>query len=310
MIDDNELLSDLVTSNEYYQSRLDELANKLTVTSQFMKEAQFLKEEIERIGNKYIQPSKMGVISGGVIMRQYSLDKFVGYAYDTLKKGYNPKVFDIIKNAENEFKGIYHDDPGNIEYMVGGGVVKNSVYNLLKAGVGYLLYEKFLREKLEQINDNVGPKELSPQDIDEFSRIKDIPLSVDSAPMRTIEEALFKQYLVQIFGDHSEKDWGGEMFDYFTSHAHINGKQVSCAFLLKGLANFSPMKLTHLGKNRDQINRLAKVNADVLIVQHSHDITPEVRETLKAFSLLYARKWYCFIDGRDSVRVLKAWNFL
>jgi hypothetical protein len=39
-------------------------------------------------------------------------------------------------------------------------------------------------------------------------------LSADPEAMRTIDEAVFKQYLVQIFGDHSEKDWGGEMFDY------------------------------------------------------------------------------------------------
>jgi hypothetical protein len=48
------------------------------------------------------------------------------------------------------------------------------------------------------------------------------------------------------------------------------------------------MGLNHLGKNNDQIVRLSREPADVLIVQHSHEILPAVRETLER--LLFGHK--------------------
>ena len=55
--------------------------------------------------------------------------------------------------------------------------------------------------------------------------------------------------------------------------------------------------------------RLAKEPAQVLCVQHCHDITPPVRETLRAFAVQpgNARR-FCIIDGRDSLRLLQAYN--
>src|SRR5262249_10642819 len=55
----------------------------------------------------------------------------------------------------------------------------------------------------------------------------------------------------------------------------------TAAFVLKGRAKSRPMTFNHhLGKNNDQIVRLAGSSAEVLIVQHSHDITDPVRATL------------------------------
>ena len=69
------------------------------------------------------------------------------------------------------------------------------------------------------------------------------------------------------------------------------------------------MSLNHLGKNNDQIVRLAHEPADVLFVQHCHDILPSVRETLRAFAVQPNRpRRYCLIDGRDSLRLLNAYG--
>lgn len=69
------------------------------------------------------------------------------------------------------------------------------------------------------------------------------------------------------------------------------------------------MTLNHLGKNNDQIVRLAHVPASLLVVQHCHDIGPEVRETLRAFAVQPSNpRRYCFIDGRDSLRLLRAYG--
>ena len=69
--------------------------------------------------------------------------------------------------------------------------------------------------------------------------------------------------------------------------------------------------MNHLGKNNDQIVRLATEPANILIVQHCHNILPAVRKTLRAFAVQpsYPRR-YCLIDGKDSLRLLKAYNLL
>ena len=69
------------------------------------------------------------------------------------------------------------------------------------------------------------------------------------------------------------------------------------------------MNLNHLGKNNDQIVRLSHEPAQVLIVQHCHDILPSVRETLRAFAVQPSRpRRYCLIDGRESLRLLHAYG--
>lgn len=149
------------------------------------------------------------------------------------------------------------------------------------------------------------------EDFDEFEKCRDIKTPKDSSDMQYISEKVFKECVVKILGDKAEKDWGGETSDYFSSHLHLNGRRVKGAFLFKGPSKYSPMKLTHLGKNNDQILRLAEEPADVLFVQHCHDITPAVRKTLRAFAVQPGNpRRYCLIDGRDSVRLLLAYTLL
>jgi hypothetical protein len=96
------------------------------------------------------------------------------------------------------------------------------------------------------------------EDIAEFSKIRNVDAPTDFAIMKQVTEAAFKQCLGEILGDMVRKDWGGETSDHFTSHIHLGGRRTTAAFLLKGPGNkFAPMGLNHLGKNNDQIYRLA-----------------------------------------------------
>jgi len=149
------------------------------------------------------------------------------------------------------------------------------------------------------------------EDFDEFAKVREIPKPDSIEPMQSISEKAFKSCLANILGDRASKDWGGEQSDHFTAHIHLNGRRTTAAFLLKGPAKFSPMTLNHLGKNNDQIYRLAQEPAEVLFVQHSHDITPAVRATLRAFAVQpgNARR-YCLIDGRDSLWLLNAYGLV
>ena len=147
------------------------------------------------------------------------------------------------------------------------------------------------------------------EDFDEFNKVKDIPLPNDVTAMRHVSEKAFKQCLAEILGDAVSNDWGGETSDFYSAHIHLNGKPQTAAFLLKGPARFAPMALNHLGKNNDQIVRLAKEPARVLFVQHCHDVTSPVRETLRAFAVQPGNpRRFCIIDGRDSLRLLNAYD--
>ena len=149
------------------------------------------------------------------------------------------------------------------------------------------------------------------EDFDEFSLVRETPKPDSIDVMQRVPERGFKQALARILGDHVTKDWGGEQSDHFTSNIHLNGRRTTAAFLLKGPAKFAPMTLNHLGKNNDQIYRLAQEPSEILFVQHSHDITQAVRATLRAFAVQPGRpRRYCFIDGRDSLWLLNAYGLL
>jgi len=153
--------------------------------------------------------------------------------------------------------------------------------------------------------------EIFVEDIDEFSAVRGGEIAADFNAMRRISESAFKACLAEILGDSTTRDWGGETSDHFAAHLHLNGRATTAAFLLKGPARFAPMALNHLGKNNDQIYRLAQEPAQLLVVQHSHDITSPVRATLRAFAVQPGNpRRYCLMDGRDSLRVLTAYGKL
>jgi hypothetical protein len=171
---------------------------------------------------------------------------------------------------------------------------------LADSETGELLWEKY-----------TNFYQLHLENFKEFEIVKEYPLLDSIEEMRHIKEGVFKKCLGKILAESTPKDWGGESSDFFTSHLHVRKRRLSAAFILKGPAKYSPMTLSHLGKNSDQIVRLSKEPADVLIVQHCHDILPVVIETLKVFATQPSNpRHYCVIDGRESLRMLKAFNLV
>lgn len=153
--------------------------------------------------------------------------------------------------------------------------------------------------------------EVFVEDFAEFAKVLEEPVPADWSAMQNISERAFKTCLAEILNDSVTADWGGEQSDHFSSHVTLGGHRVAAAFLLKGPARFAPMGLNNLGKNNDQIVRLANEPADVLVVQHCHDILQPVRATLRAFAVQPSRpRRYCLLDGRDSFRLLRAYGKL
>lgn len=154
--------------------------------------------------------------------------------------------------------------------------------------------------------------ETFPSQIDEFARIRDFdaPRSAkDLDLLRGIPEADVKQAFAEILGEPTvPKDWGGERSDLFTS-VQIEGKRVSAAFAFKGPAKFHAMTMADLGKNGDQIDRLFSEPADIMVLQHCHEITPPVRGMMRAFATRMGQlKTFCIINGFETLRILNAYD--
>jgi hypothetical protein len=69
------------------------------------------------------------------------------------------------------------------------------------------------------------------------------------------------------------------------------------------------MTMAHLGKNGDQIDRLFSEPAELLILQHCHEVTPPVRGAMRAYAQQMGRlRLFGIIDGYDTVRLFRAYK--
>lgn len=153
-----------------------------------------------------------------------------------------------------------------------------------------------------------------PRQVDQWNDVDwDAPVDDGAlAELRAIPEQQVKQALAALIGEPVvPADWGGEVNDLYTSRLTVDGRQQSAAFLLKGPARFSPMTIGHLGKNGDQLTRLARSPADVLVVQHCHHIRPEVISYLQdvCSNFRHVRR-YLVLDGPDTYRLLASTGHL
>ena len=161
--------------------------------------------------------------------------------------------------------------------------------------------------------------EIEPKDIKEFSRLAEVEVASAEEWMNTMKalpESEIKEAFAKLLKDPTKKDWGGEKNDHFSAHVTLGGQRRSAAFLLKGPAKFKEMTMAMCGKNADQVHRLVDSGADISIVQHCHMIGEIVRRVLRdtvsqpgAPANGVARK-YCFVDGKDTYRILRAYGLL
>lgn len=163
-----------------------------------------------------------------------------------------------------------------------------------------------------QISNRYG--EVHPTSIDSFSQINEIYGKERNTPdlsiLKNIPEKIIKEAFAEIIHEGNiPKDWGGEQSDLFSSNVTLDGRKIPTAFLFKGPAKFKPLTVAGLGKNGDQIVRLFAEPADLLILQHCHKVTPQVRSTMRAFACrFYDPRLFCIIDGYDTIRLLTAYR--
>lgn len=130
--------------------------------------------------------------------------------------------------------------------------------------------------------------------------------------LKEISEVDVKRAFAEILGEPEvPNDWGGEQFDLWTTRLFVDGQPLRAAFVFKGPSEFRPMTIATLGKNGDQIDRLARTAADVLVVQHCHVIRAEVTNMLRIYASdpRHPRRYLIF-DGYDTVKVLRHFGYL
>jgi hypothetical protein len=155
--------------------------------------------------------------------------------------------------------------------------------------------------------------EVHVSQIDSFEKAQDVKDRLTKAalgPLKNVAEADIKAAFAEIINEPMvPKDWGGESSDLFSSRVVLGGKRISTAFLLKGPGKFHPMTPADLGKNGDQIGRLYSEPADLLVLQHCHEVTVAVRKQMRAYAQQMGNpRQFCIIDGYDTLRILKAYG--
>lgn len=153
-------------------------------------------------------------------------------------------------------------------------------------------------------------RRIYPGLVDQFAEV-DFRSSVTSDELGTVlavsEETVKTAFAAMVGEPYIPKDWGGERSDLYTSRLHVDGRPVSSAWIFKGPGYPRPMTVRALGKPGDQINRLFSEPAELLVLQHCHEITPAVVNMMETYAhdLRNPRK-YMIIDGADTARILMA----
>ena len=161
------------------------------------------------------------------------------------------------------------------------------------------------RQKIKVVNITID-------DIKSFKEVRKI--NDKNLGYTSISEKIFKKGVAKILGEKGDfKDWGGENHDLISTRLYIKDTRKTAAFAFKGPGKKGKLTPGKMGKNGDQIQRLAKCKAaDVIMVQYWGQIDDSVIEQLgdlaKIKSYMEDRTiWYGIIDGEDSTRLIKAY---
>jgi hypothetical protein len=151
---------------------------------------------------------------------------------------------------------------------------------------------------------------ITVDDVESFTAVRKVP---DGLNYVKVAEKKFKDGVARILCEKgSFQDWGGESRDLSSTRLRIGGQRRRAAFAFKGPGKSGRLTPGKMGKNGDQIQRLARCPADVFFVQYWAEVDDSVMEQLeqlmRAKSYLESRKvWYGVIDGQDSARLIQAY---
>lgn len=155
---------------------------------------------------------------------------------------------------------------------------------------------------------------LSPEEIDSFERISNVPETevAELVPLQLSEAEIKRHFCDIIANPFLQKDWGGEACDIFCN-IRFRRRAVPAAFILKGKAYAKrPLRITHLGKNGDQLVRLFSLPAEVYIIQSNGPIDgavcSQIQAQVAAKLITNQPIYYLVLDGIQTARLLRAYG--
>jgi hypothetical protein len=174
-----------------------------------------------------------------------------------------------------------------------------------------------IRSFVDEGPDADGPRRgprVYPSEIRQFGTV-DFTSTVTEAELQAVlrvPEETVKRALAGLIGENFvPKDWGGEQSDLYTSRVFARGRQMATAWLLKGRGHPHAMTVRALGKNGDQMVRLFRESAELLVLQHCREITPNLIDMMDKFAHDPRKPYfYMVFDGADTARVLKSQGLL
>lgn len=159
----------------------------------------------------------------------------------------------------------------------------------------------------------VDVQALTVDDIDSFAAVRSVSArKVITAATASMDESALKNGICSIIGVPStQRDWGGEQNDLFTTRVRLRGKRVAATFAFKGRGTRGKLTPAKMGKNGDQVQRLFRTPARLFVVHYVGEIDQGIhdlmRELAKARSVAEGQVLYCAIDGRDTDRLVAAY---
>lgn len=200
--------------------------------------------------------------------------------------------------------------------------IKINIKKILRLSENKENIKKFINEykqnsqplfKLSFAKKSVQIKQITIDDIDSFSKVKQIKSIIPNIPL--LYEKKIKIGIQKIIGQKGDfTDWGGEKGDLYSTRTILNGKRIPTAFAFKGKGTKSKkLVLANMGKNGDQVQRLFYYTANLFIIMFQGEIDEAITEQMKicAISKSYStgeKIFYCVIDKDDTIRIISAYK--
>jgi hypothetical protein len=157
-----------------------------------------------------------------------------------------------------------------------------------------------------------APREITVDDVESFKLVRKVKAIDPGLRLNKVREEVIKTGLKRIIGEGNDfRDWGGEKNDLFTNKFKRSSSRTTAALALKGRATQGTLTPKKMGKNGDQVLRLAGSSAEVLFVVYHSKVDESVHEQLRLAALgrsMAGRKiYYGVIDGDDLNRLYQAY---
>jgi hypothetical protein len=172
-------LSSLKFNNSSYEKFIKIYYEKLKVAIDFSSKEDFINAEIKRIEDLFIQPLQATIGGDFRVVNSFDISKYTKIAFDYLKQGMDLEIEKFVKQAQIEYQDFRKNGSSVVLTHQELEEIKISVIFHLEKGVGFLLYQTYLKKQLEIIQE---PKQVEEERVvttaDKISRELDNILEI------------------------------------------------------------------------------------------------------------------------------------